>query len=268
MEIQRIPLEGLKNTRDLGGFPTKDGRHIRPCRLIRSGELFNGTEADMAALTQQYHLKKVLDFRTSKEREEHPDPELPGVVNHHMPLLDEKAPGVTREGQDGDMMEQLLSFLMSSDFDSAGYMAGIYEQIITGAMTQKQYGQMFDELLSQKEGAVLWHCTAGKDRAGIASILILSALDVPESIIEEDYLKVNEFYREDNEKLCDMMEKKTNNHSIRQGILDMFSVHKEYLERVMAVIQRNYGTMEDYLEMVLGLTPDKKAALKQLYLEP
>lgn len=77
MDIQRIPLAGAKNTRDFGGFPTMDGRHIKPHRLLRSCELCVTTENDRKVLLQTYDLKKVLDFRTAKEREEHPDRRCP-----------------------------------------------------------------------------------------------------------------------------------------------------------------------------------------------
>lgn len=267
MEIKRLPLEELKNTRDFAGFPTEDGRHIKPCRLIRSGELYGAARSDLTYLVENIHLKKILDFRTTKEREEHPDPVLSGVINLHLPVLDEKALGVTREGQDGDMMEQLVSYLESPDFNAENYMAGIYEQIILGEKAHRCYGRMFDELLSQDEGAVLWHCTAGKDRAGIASILILSALEVPKEIIEADYFRVNALLKEDNERLCDDMEKRLGMQGIRQGLMAMFSVHKEYLDCIYRVIENKYTDMNNYLEEILGLTKDKRKVLKDLYLE-
>lgn len=266
MDIQRIPLEGAKNTRDFGGFPTKDGRYIKPHRLIRSCELCVTTENDRKELVEAYDLKKVLDFRTAKEREEHPDPEMPGVINLHMPVLDEKALGVTREGQDGDFLEQLAASVMAPGFDSTRYMSEIYEKIILGDNAAGQYGRMFDELLSQKEGATLWHCTAGKDRAGIASILVLSALGVPENVIEADYFKVNDFLREENERLCRSVEDKMNNHRIHDGLMQMFIVHKAYLDKMLDTIRTHYGTMGAYLEKALGLSPDKREALKALYL--
>ncbi|MFR0985293.1 MAG: tyrosine-protein phosphatase [Frisingicoccus sp.] len=125
---------------------------------------------------------------------------------------------------------------------------------------------MFDELLAQEEEATLWHCTAGKDRAGIASILVLSALDVPEAVIEADYFKVNDFLRDENEKLCRSVEDKMNNHSIHDGLMKMFIVHSAYLDRMLHTIKIHYGTMSGYLEKGLGLSRDKKELLKQLYL--
>ena len=267
IEIRRIPLEGAKNIRDFGGFPTKDGRYIKPHRLLRSCELYVTTAEDRKVLTETYGLKKVLDFRTVKEREEHPDPVMDGVVNLHMPVLDEKALGVTREGQDGDFMNQLAASVLQPDFDTTRYMADIYEKIILGDNASRQYGRMFDELLSQEEGATLWHCTAGKDRAGIASILVLSALGVPEDVIEADYFKVNDFLREENERLCQMVEAKMNNHTIHDGLMRMFIVHRAYLERMQDTIQTHYGTMNNYLEKALGLDRDKKERLQALYLD-
>lgn len=89
-----------------------------------------------------------------------------------MPVLDEKALGVTREGQDGDFLEQLAASVMAPGFEATRYMSGIYEKIIPqGDHAAGQYSRMFDELLSQKEGATLWHCTAGKDRPELLRFL-------------------------------------------------------------------------------------------------
>ena len=96
-EIQRIELEGLVNTRDLGGFETVDGRKIRPGRLIRSGELYDATSEDIKKLTQQYHLKTIVDFRTETERAGRPDPDIEGVRYIFNPILNEETMGITRE---------------------------------------------------------------------------------------------------------------------------------------------------------------------------
>ena len=78
-EITRIPLEGLHNTRDLGGFEAADGRHIRPKKLLRSGQLAGMTKKDQRVLLEEYRLRTDVDFRTGQEKAEAPDPALPGV---------------------------------------------------------------------------------------------------------------------------------------------------------------------------------------------
>lgn len=97
----RIEMEGpVYNTRDLGGYTGKDGRTIRPRRLLRSGALGKCTEPDIRRLTEEYGLKTVVDLRTNGEKTELPDPEIKGVEFIHDPLLSDAMLGITREGQE------------------------------------------------------------------------------------------------------------------------------------------------------------------------
>ena len=77
----RIPLEGLPNTRDLGGIRTMEGKKILPARLIRSGALYEATPADLERLVGEWRLGTVVDFRTAVERSQKPDPDMDGVTN-------------------------------------------------------------------------------------------------------------------------------------------------------------------------------------------
>ena len=80
----RIPLQTLPNTRDLGALATKDGRHILPRRLLRSGNLYHMSLQDQDTLLNEYHLSTVVDFRTRMEVLEKPDTVLEGVEYHAM----------------------------------------------------------------------------------------------------------------------------------------------------------------------------------------
>ena len=124
-EIRRIPLEGLHNTRDLGGFETADGKKIRPRRLLRSGQLAGMTETDKQILTQEYGLRTDVDFRTGQERGEAPDPELPGVAYVVNPILSDQAIGITREqSAEKDMMKMLVQQMSSSEKAAEEYKIG------------------------------------------------------------------------------------------------------------------------------------------------
>ena len=82
----RIPLEGIDNARDLGGYTTMDGKEIRMHRLIRGGALNKATDRDQRILAEEYHLKKIIDFRTGAEVGEKPDPRIEGVEHVHNPI--------------------------------------------------------------------------------------------------------------------------------------------------------------------------------------
>ena len=132
MDIQRISLERLKNTRDLGGFKTADGRRIKPGRLIRSGELSNASASDIQVLVQKYGLCKIVDFRTAAERAQNPDPEILGVEYIVNPIVREETLGITRQ-EEGmpDGMAQMAALVASGDFDSKTYMACIYRKVVS-----------------------------------------------------------------------------------------------------------------------------------------
>ena len=101
----RIPLQSLPNTRDLGALATKDGRHILPRRLLRSGNLYHMSLQDQDTLLDEYHLSTVVDFRTRMEVLEKPDTVLEGVEYHEISIVDEETLGITRSG---NLLEMLL----------------------------------------------------------------------------------------------------------------------------------------------------------------
>ena len=180
----RIHLQSLPNTRDLGALMTKDGRHILPRKLLRSGSLYHVSLADQDMLLEDYKLSTVIDFRTEAEREQKPDTIMKGVEYYPIPVLDEETSGIT---QAGTLMDMLTKFDQVPD----EFICKQYENLVRDEICIKQYANFLDVVLHQKKGAVLWHCSAGKDRVGIGTALLLYALGVPRKTIKEDFLKTN-----------------------------------------------------------------------------
>ena len=274
-EPVRIPLEGICNTRDLGGYKSKDGRVIKPHKLIRSGALACTTEADRQILLAEYQLKTVVDFRTGSERNMKPDPDLTGITYVEHPILEEETMGITREKEtcsSNDMIGNVISTLRENGGTPLGYMQNMYQNLITNPFSRKRYAEFFDILLAQEDGAVLWHCTAGKDRVGVATLLLLSALDIPKEQIILDYIKVNEFGKEEVEglmqRVTDGMDTSTKQaQETIAAIRLLFTVDRSYAESVFAVMEEECGSTEAFLEQKMGLTPQKRELLKEKYLE-
>lgn len=268
MQIERIALEGLKNTRDLGGFETDCGFKVKYGRLIRSGELFNASEADKKLLSDKYHLSEVIDFRTEAERSQKPDPEIAGAVYTVNPILKEETLGITREGEGApDGMKQMLGLVCSGTFDSKAYMKAIYKNIICDGYSRAQYKKFFEILLRPHSGAVLWHCSAGKDRVGVATALLLSALGVSREDIIEDYMKVNDFTAGEIESFISRLLKDDSDEMHREHLRTMFQVDAAYIESVFDIIEKEWGGMEAFLAGEMGLDQGKLQVLKTLYLE-
>jgi len=242
----KIAVKGQPNLRDLGGMINKDGKSIVWGKVYRSGELGKLTDNDIKYI-ESLKLDNVIDFRFEEEVIESPD-KLPDNVNY-IPLPIE----------DSLMHRSVMTnWLLTNDtaaFDTIMY---YYYKVIIKEH-QDAYKEFFDELETGK--TTLFHCTAGKDRTGIATALFLYALDVDDETIMEDYLKSNEYLEELNQKTVDYV----NSIGLNGDILwPMLEVKEGYLKAAFNTIDSEYGGMDNFLDNVLGVDRNK---LKELYLQ-
>lgn len=277
--ISRIPLQGIGNTRDLGGFVTKDGRCICSHRLLRSGTLMSTTKQDRKLLTEEYCLKTIVDFRTLAEQAGQPDPEIEGITSICNPILEEAALGITRENEDEkagvekrDIIAEVAKNIGSQGNVAEQYMKNMYLDIIRSDYSRAQYKKFFSVLLEQKEGAVLWHCSAGKDRVGVGTALVLSALGVPRDMIIADYMKTNEFGKQEIYALMKKIEEKLDTSTPKgkemlAGIRLLFTVEATFLLSVFEQIDNKYGNIEAFLEQEMGLNSVNRQKLQNMFLE-
>lgn len=264
MKIKRIKLKSLKNTRDLGGFVGYDNKKVKEKRLIRSGQLGKASDEDLAVLMNQYNLKTVIDLRMDAEISELPDKELNGVNYVHFPLLDNSFLGIAR---DEYSMEAWLNVFKNSDADPEKLFADMYVKILMSDSVQPMITQFFDLLINQKSGSVLWHCSAGKDRVGVTTMLVLSALGVDRETIIEDYLMTNRFSMGLNIKVHLFIPFKIKDPKIRKCIYILFGVKRAYLENIFNLIDKEYGNVENFLAVRFGIDSDKLNRLRENYLE-
>lgn len=260
----RIVLEGLPNTRDLGGIPAADGRVVVPKRLIRSGMLDHATERDLRVLLDDFNVRTVIDLRTEEERREHPDPEdaMEGVRFAFDPVLNTATLGVTREGG----MLGALKALRTLKKNPASIMEDVYERLILDEESQRGYTQFFDDVLATEEGAVLWHCTVGKDRAGLATALLLHALGTPRDVIMTDYLATNRHVEPHPQEVMDALASHGLAGKLDDSIHVLNSADPRFLEAAFAAAEREFGSLDAFLREALNLTDDKRATLRERYL--
>ncbi|MBR1423755.1 MAG: tyrosine-protein phosphatase [Ruminococcus sp.] len=260
MISRKLELEGLNNTRDLGGMTGSDDRKIAGGRLIRSGHLFSASENDLKKLAENVHT--VIDFRTKAERDEKPDPEIEGSSAVSLSVLTELTEGVTREEES----DKAAFMRLSLDPELArSHMMNIYSGFPLTDAAKKAYSEFINILLENESGAVLWHCTAGKDRAGFAAVMIEEILGVSKEDIVADYLATNENIRDEVEQLRDLLGGSVD--SSDEAIDYLFTAKQEYLETVYNVIEKEYGSFDEYLRQALGLDDDKLNRLREMYLE-
>ena len=261
-----IDLKGQGNTRDLGGMPAADGRRIQPHRLIRGGALHELKDSDIKILLDQYDLKRIFDFRADFEREASPDPleKMPGVTAYASAPFESAAVGITRNTnllRDFDMIQEM----MEKPFERV---RDLYAITFASKEGIASYRKFLHVLLEADEGATLWHCTEGKDRAGAASYLVEAALGVPDTYRRADYIATNLFVRSQADKWVDAMARYGIARKAAEELDALFYAFPAYLDNGLHKVDEEFGSLDAYLAEALDFGPEKQAALREKYLEP
>lgn len=242
-----LKLEGGWNFRDIGGYRTADGRVTRWGRLYRSGALYRLTDGDYAYL-RKLGIRVVCDLRSADERQSEP----------------------TR--WQGDAIQTIAvdyrtnSAALLGDRNNRPTTPDDMRRLVAGAYRQmpKNLAPAFTEMfkrIADGELPLTLHCSAGKDRTGLGTALVLSALGVPRDVIMADYLlsdKVVDFEA----ILMKAVEGQDNPGArflamlppeMRKPLLD---THPSYLEAAFAQIEQDHGSVDAYLRDAVGVTPE------------
>ena len=237
-------LAGASNFRDLGGYPTSDGRAVRWRQIFRSNHLGHLTDADIEVL-RGLGLKSAFDFRGTEER----SAALCGVAEiavHSLPIEPTVVAALRTRRANGTPL---------SSGDALEVMRDSYRGYVHH--NTPSFRALFAHLLEDRAPLVI-HCTAGKDRTGFACALILHALGVADDVIAEDYLLTNRFYRRDPTASSDLPEE------VKQVLA---SVQASFLAAAFETIGADYGDLENYFRDGLGLGADERAKLQARYLQ-
>ena len=195
-EKQKIILNGVSNARQLGGYTVSGGRKIKCNVILRTGALFGALPETLDELSQKYKVGDIIDFRMEQEKAAMPEPEIKGARYHHISVLNDIP--ITKENF--DLYRQLLTVkdmplrykkMYDANIDISP--SKVYEALAFGNDGVSGYKKFFDIALNKPEdSAILFHCTQGKDRTGMAAILLLSALGADRQTVTDDYLMTNE----------------------------------------------------------------------------
>lgn len=239
-----IPLEGTTNVRDLGGWPTRDGRRVKFGHVFRGARLARITEADRQSL-QALGVRTVVDLRGADERAKLPNGSH-GFTEVSLAIEPSIGPRLREMAEKGDGTAEEMRTLMARAY--ATY----------AIEWAAQYRALFALLQSETRTPLLFHCTAGKDRTGFGAALILAALGVREEAIREDYLATNGLWVPDEEIGATLPP---------EAARVLLSVHGSLLAAAFDAIHQWHGTLEAYLQERLGLDADRLEALRVRLLE-
>lgn len=250
---RKVNLTGAFNFRDLGGYPTTDGKTVKWGLLFRGEELGHLTDADIKTL-QEMGIKTNVDYRTDAEVAALADPVIKGINYVRT--------DAGNAGSTADLTAMISSGLMKDANTAVQMMAGFNKQMVDDP---KFYVQLMELLNDPKNIGLVQHCTAGKDRTGLGSAIILLALGVDEKTVMDDYLLSNFYRAEANKKMIDGLKTQIKDENVVAAISALMGVQKEFLQAALDEMKAKYGSIDAFIEKGLGVTKQERAKLKAMY---
>ena len=264
--IRKLQLKKLFNTRDLGGMPAADGKVIKHDKLIRSGKLYK-LPPDTVKKLKKKGLNLIIDLRIFTEREEYPDTMIDGVEYIHLPVLCTATPGITREKSMTKTMA-IEARRLKDEFGTAdNYMIAMYKMVLFSDEPVKLLRDCL-RLIIDNDGCVLWHCSGGKDRAGIVAMWVESLLGVDEKIIVDDYVASHYFQHRKFfwNKVGLMISPLV--PRFKHILYGMMAAKPKYITATIDEIKARHGSVINYCKERLGITDEDIALMREKYLEP
>lgn len=257
-----IDVPGVKNFRDMGGYQVRDGRQIAWRRLFRSGHLseFSATKDDAPA---PFSIGTVVDFRSEAEKQRNPVRWPDGWAPRYQPT--------PIGGNAAAWVQELYERLSNSPFPAKE----LRDQFILAFQTipivnAAGLRSFFDTLSGLKDGeALLFHCTAGKDRTGIAGSLLMKVLGAHDDDILADFLLTNDAVDLEASSgwIAEKLSEKAGRTIAPTDVLPLVGVEEAFLEAAYASIDKEFGSLDQYLAKALDLTQAKQDRIRHLFLE-
>lgn len=250
-------FDRVVNFRDMGGHRTHDGRQLRRGRLFRSGHLARATDDDVARLAE-LGLRVVFDFRNQKDIAIEGDDRLPtGTKNVQLPMPDPAKADDIRSliSRGPETLQEVFG-----DGRAAALMRRGAADLVRSR--REPYVEFMQGLCAGDAFPALFHCSAGKDRAGWAGSVVLLALGVPEEEVVEQYLLSN--------RAAEALRASAGEaepgpwHEVLRPLLE---VRTEYIQASFEAVRNEWGDFDGYLHEGLGVSREQRERLRGELLE-
>jgi protein-tyrosine phosphatase len=256
---RRIAFSGAHNFRDLGGYETVNGAHVKWGRVYRSDALQKLSKRDLRALAR-LDLQRVIDFRSDFERKKDPDrlPHNNALRLVTLPIFDENS-------KLGKQMHDRIVAGELDGIDPEAILIDTYYQFVTDFTPQ--FRAYIHEVIAAAGQPVLFHCTAGKDRTGFAAAILLRILEVPQTTILRDYL-ITQINMQKALAGAFLLVLFLRGKRTMRLLQQLSGAVPEYLHSAFTAIDEQYGSFEKYVSEGLGLSDADVNTPRTSLLEP
>lgn len=261
---RHIALEGQSNFRDIGGYKTIDGRTVKWGEVYRTGELPRLTDEDIAIL-EKLGIRMVHNFLLEEEIKQRGEDRLPdGTILIKNPI----------QTSADDLVMAVLEARKTGDFSAVSPEINREVHRILAKEGKEEYAALLRDVADPANRPFVFHCSHGVHRTGTATAILLSALGVPWETVREDYLLSNTYRSEEIKrriKQLTLEAAKTLNIPPEEvdttNIVAFYILQGDYIDGTLEIIEKEYGSMDNYITKGLGLSYEELENLRNQLLE-
>lgn len=268
-----LPIEGMNNFRDMGGYETEDGHHVKWGKLYRSDHIYNAKEKGLEYL-RKLDIHTIIDYRSPDEQSKYPNKVISDSVKTY--CLDPSAHTAelaaqftsSKESEDENLVNKII------DQKNKGQLVNRYDIVMEqygNFVTKEKSKQAFKEMLTiaadPASSAMVQHCRGGKDRTGFGSMLLLGLLGVKKENLIYDYMLTHTNRIKRNNFKMDIYRKFTSDPIVLEYLYSLIDTRSEFIEASYDAIINTYHSIENYAKQELGITDEVISQLKNNYLE-
>lgn len=271
-QLRTLPIEGMNNFRDMGGYLTKDHRKVKWQRLYRSDHLYNATENGIAML-KPLNIQAVIDYRSPNEIAKYPN-KIIGTEqtyqfdpNAHTAELAAQFTS-SKENEDENLVNKIIEqkqrgWLVHYD----DIVMTQYKNFVEKSECRQAFSAMLKVAANLKGGAFIQHCRGGKDRTGFGAMLLLGVLGVDKNQIIDDYMQTHINRLERNRQKMAIYRQITQDQEVLNYLYSLIDTKPEFIEMSINTIDQQYGSIQRYAEQQLDISRAEIFQLQADYLE-
>lgn len=267
-----LPVAGMNNFRDMGGYESIEGKTVKWGMLYRSDHIHNATEEGLKYLNQ-LGIRTIIDYRSPDEVSKYPNRLLDGdVVSYN---LDPEAHTAelsaqfssTKDNEDANLVRKIIaqkqSGMLVNQYD---IVMEQYHNFVNGTKARQVFGKMLAIASDAAAAPMVQHCRGGKDRTGFGTILLLGILGVKTSDLVADYMLTHSNRLERNREKMEGYKKLTNDRDVLDYLYSLIDTKPEFIEASIREIERKYENITEFAKRELKISDEVIRTLKELYL--
>lgn len=267
-----LPVGGMNNFRDMGGYAAGGNRTVRWGMLYRSGH-FHSTDDGGISYLKRLGIHTIIDYRSKDEIGKYPNREIaPGIRTF---VLDPEAHTAelsaqftsSKEDEDENLVKKIIEQkALGALTGRYGIVMEQYRNFVEKEQCKRAFARMLEIVAEPDAAAVVQHCRGGKDRTGFGSMLLLGILGVDREDIVDDYMVTGENRIARNQAKMDIYHKYTDDPDVLAYLYSLIETRREFIEASYGQIVGTYGSIEGYVREGLGIGAGTVDAIRRKYL--